>query len=187
MAKIIVPIATGFEEIEAITIVDVLRRADYKVITCGVGSHSICGAHEIEIKCDEEIKNVLYADADAVILPGGIPGTTNLLESEEVNAIVKELNDNKKCVAAVCAAPWVLSAVGVLDGKNATSYPKFAEKLSTSNYLEKSVVCDGNVITSRGVGTALAFSLTIVEYLSGTEKAKELAEAMLVSWASDKH
>ncbi len=187
MQKIIVPLASGFEEIEACTIIDVLRRAELNVVTVGLDSKSVCGSHGIVMECDDLFENILLNDVDAIVLPGGMPGVTNLLASQVLKEMIVELNRNKKCVAAICAAPWVLADAGVLDAKKATCYPKFAEKLCKSNYSENKVVLDGNIITSRGVGTALDFSLTLVQYLKSPVVANSLAEQMLVRWTADEH
>jgi protein deglycase len=187
MPTIIVPIAAGFEEIEACTIIDVLRRAEFNVITAGMESKCVCGSHDIIIECDHLFENIDFTDVDGLVLPGGMPGSGNLLASQKLRKIITELNQREKCIAAICAAPWVLAEAGVLNDKNATSYPDFAEKLAKSNYSNRRVVSDGNLITSRGVGTALEFSLTLVEYFKGFDVTKELAEKMLVNWPSDKH
>jgi protein deglycase len=178
--KILVPFASGFEEIEACTIVDVLRRADYEVIVAGIGDKMIEGSHGIKIECDVLFEGVTIEGYDALVLPGGMPGTSNLLESTLLKSLILAANNKGIIIAAICAAPWVLSEAGILDNKKATSYPNFADKLKTAQYSDEKVVVDGNLITSRGVGTALPFSLKIVELLENKEKANKLAEQMLV-------
>lgn len=173
-------IAEGFEELEALTPVDVLRRAGVAVTTVGVGSEYVTGAHQISVKCDMSDKDFSYdSDLDAVILPGGMPGTTNLSESQIVrNAVVNAFNDGK-LVAAICAAPSVLGRCGVLEGKKATCYPGFENKLKGAEFISLPTVCDGNVITAWGAGAAFDFSLDILEYLTGDSDAgRKMEEAM---------
>ncbi|RAK08465.1 4-methyl-5(b-hydroxyethyl)-thiazole monophosphate biosynthesis [Halanaerobium saccharolyticum] len=180
MAKILIPLAPGFEEIEAITNIDVLRRAGFDVLTAGIGSNEIEGDHGIKIETDTEISKVDAAELKAVVLPGGMPGAANLRESEELLKLIKEVYEEDKLCAAVCAGPIVLEAAGVLKGKNATSYPGFDDQMPSCNYREERVVIDENIITSRGPGVAMEFAMTIVEYLIDAEKRSELEEAMLV-------
>lgn len=180
MTNILIPLAQGFEEIEAVTNIDVLRRAGLKVITVGIGGSQIEGDHGIKIETDTVISEVEADDFDAVVLPGGMPGAANLRDSNELRTIIKKLNQQKKLCAAVCAAPIVLYAAGILDGKDATSYPGFGKDMSQCNYLEDRVVIDENIITARGPGVAMEFALTIVEYLLDKESKNELEKSMLV-------
>lgn len=180
MAKILIPLAEGFEEIEAVTNIDVLRRAGLDVITAGIGSKKIEGDHGIKIETDTEINEIDAADLEAVVLPGGMPGAANLRDSNELRNIIKQLNEENKLCAAVCAAPIVLEAAGILDGKKATSYPGFDKDMPSCNYQEERVVIDGNLITGRGPGVAMEFAMTIVEYLIDEETRIELQKSMLV-------
>lgn len=180
MAKILIPLAEGFEEIEAVTNIDVLRRAGLDVITAGIGSKNIEGDHGIKVEADTVISEIDTADLDAVVLPGGMPGAANLRDSNELRNIIKKLNEENKLCAAVCAAPIVLEAAGILDGKKATSYPGFDKDMPSCNYQEDRVVIDGNLITGRGAGVAVEFAMTLVEYLLDKETKEELQKSMLV-------
>lgn len=180
MGKILIPLAHGFEEIEAITNIDVLRRAGLNVLTAGIGSREIEGDHGIKVETDTEISEVDADELTAVVLPGGMPGAANLRDSEQLLKIIKEVYEEDKLCAAVCAAPIVFDAAGILEGKNATSYPGFDDEMPSCNYREERVVIDGNIITARGPGVAMEFALTIVEYLLDAEEKAKLEEAMLV-------
>jgi 4-methyl-5(b-hydroxyethyl)-thiazole monophosphate biosynthesis len=179
MSKILIPLAEGFEEIEAVTNIDILRRAGLDVLTAGIDSKEIKGDHDINIKADIEIEDVDSSDISAVVLPGGMPGAANLRNSSKLLQLIREVNEKDGLCAAVCAAPIVLEAAGVLEGKNATSYPGFADEMGSANYQEERVVVDGNIITGRGPGVAEEFALTIVEYLLSGKDRKELAASML--------
>ncbi|MGM0548737.1 MAG: DJ-1 family glyoxalase III [Bacillota bacterium] len=180
MAKILIPLASGFEEIEAITNIDVLRRAGLEVLTAGIGSKEIEGDHGIKVKTDTTIEEVKVKDLKAVVLPGGMPGASNLGDSNQLLNIIKKLNEENKLCAAICAAPIVLEAAGILDGKKATSYPSFDKDMSSCNYQNDRVVIDGNLITGRGPGVAMEFAMTIVEYLIDEETKRELQKSMIV-------
>ncbi len=176
MKKVCVLLANGFEEIEALTVVDVLRRANIECNLVSIDKEYVTGAHNITVKADLLIDDVNYVDM--VVLPGGMPGTTNLRDNSKViNLIQNVLKDNKK-VAAICAAPIVLDKASVIDGKDVTSYPGFENELRCANYKEDLVVVSGNIITSRGPATALEFSYNILKEL-GSDKEKSLREEML--------
>jgi 4-methyl-5(b-hydroxyethyl)-thiazole monophosphate biosynthesis len=179
MSKILIPLAEGFEEIEAVTNIDILRRAGLDVLTAGIDSKEIKGDHDINLRADIEIKDVDSSDVSAVVLPGGMPGAANLRNSSKLLQLIREVNEKDGLCAAVCAAPIVLEAAGVLEGKNATSYPGFSDEMVSANYQEERVVVDGNIITARGPGVAEEFALTIVEYLLSGKDRKELAASML--------
>lgn len=177
MKKVAVMLANGFEEIEALTVVDIIRRAN---ITCDMFSISgmeVKGAHDIVVKADKLISEEVK-EYDVIVLPGGMPGATNLRDNEEVIDLVKWFNDNKKIVAAICAAPIVLGKAGIIEGKKVTSYPGFEDELVKVSYLEDYVVVDGNIITSRGPATAMLFAYKILELLQ-CDKWKNLSEGML--------
>ena len=179
---ILVPLATGFEEIEAVTIIDVLRRADLPVVVAGLEPGPCLGAHGLTIHTDQALDQVDPASVRMVVLPGGMPGTTNLMEDDRVLSIVRALHGTQRPVAAICAAPMVLAAAGVLGGREATSHPSVREKLGDARVVDSPrVVRDGLVFTSQGPGTSLEFALALVEELRGPEKASELAQAMLVA------
>ncbi len=173
MAKrVIVPLANGFEEIEAVAIIDVLRRAGLDVIVAGVEGADVIGSHDVALRCDAMIDE--YDRADAIVLPGGMPGSRRLRESEAVRAWVTRLNAEGKLVAAICAAPTVLESCGVLEGRRATSHPSQADEMKRCHYATDAVVVDGNVITSRGAGTAIAFAAEVVRHLVDDATANEI-------------
>lgn len=180
MNKVLIPLAAGFEEIEAITNIDVLKRAGLEVITAGIDAKNIEGDHGIKIEADTEISEIDADDLLAVVLPGGMPGAANLRDSDKLIKIIKKLFEAEKLCAAICAAPIVLEKAGILEGKNATSYPGFEKELISCNYKEDRVVIDENIITGRGPGIAMEFAMTIVEYLLDTEQKIELEKSMLV-------
>ena len=180
--KILIVLADGFEEIEAVTCIDVLRRAELDVKTAGLSGKSVTGAHGIKVEADIMLENYDGA-ADCVVLPGGMPGSKNLQNSKKVAELVKKMNREGKWVTAICAAPALaLASAGVLEGKRATCYPGFESHFAASTkFSAESVVVDGNVVTSRGPGTALSFALELVEKLAGRETAQSLRQGMLVN------
>jgi 4-methyl-5(b-hydroxyethyl)-thiazole monophosphate biosynthesis len=169
-------LADGFEEIEAVTIIDVLRRGDVAVTTASLAGKHVRGSHDITIESDALLDRVSVDSFDALVLPGG-PAAKTLREEPRVQATIKAAADAGKLVAAVCAAPTALEAAGVLRGKRATSYP--GNPLPSAQFVEERVVEDGNIVTSRGPGTTMAFALKLVERLSGAEVAKKTAEKLL--------
>jgi protein deglycase len=181
--KVMVILAEGFEEIEAITIIDILRRANISVISVGLTSRTITGSHSITISSDSLIDDELskLSEYQMVVLPGGLPGSNNLRDDSRIISLLQKMNQEKKYTAAICAAPIVLAKAGLLDGKKATSYPGQLEKLSlpTTQVVKESVVVDGTVITSGGPATAIEFSLALVEILVGNQKRNDLAEKLL--------
>lgn len=181
MANTVVVLATGFEEIEAITPIDVLRRAGVEVITASVGARRVVGAHGVAVEADVTLDEV-PADVDLVVLPGGMPGAESLGDSEAVRALVERTHAAGKRVAAICAAPaMALARTSVLEGKRATCYPGFEQHLPAGvTHVTDRVVVDGRVVTSRGPGTALELSLTLVELLVSKDKADQLRADMLV-------
>lgn len=179
--SILVHLATGFEEIEAITIIDVLRRAGLDVITVSVtGEIKVTGAHNVTIEADQLFLNANYDQADMIILPGGMPGTSNLMNHKGLESQLVKFNGEKKWIGAICAAPMVLGSLGFLKGKNAVCYPGFESKLVGATVSQLPFALDGNIITGRGVGTALDFSLEIVRLLKGSELAGELRSALVI-------
>ncbi|MDA3969910.1 MAG: DJ-1/PfpI family protein [Desulfobulbaceae bacterium] len=170
-------LAHGFEEIEAVTICDVLRRGDIQVTMAGIGATAMRGAHDIIIQAD-----VVLADVgdlfDAIILPGGMGGTENLLGSADVTTLLKRHAEAGKLVAAICAAPWVLARADLLAGVQATIYPGLESKI-TGTCSNDRVVQDGMIITSRGPATAMEFSLALVQELVGEEMGVEVGKGLL--------
>lgn len=182
MSKILIFLAQGFEEIEAVTCIDVLRRAEVEVVTLALDELEVKGAHNIIIKADKSINEVNLKEFDGVLLPGGMPGAANLRDNGKVINIVKEFNDTGKLVSAICAAPIVLEKAGVIMGRNATSYPGFNKEMESCNYKEDRVVVDGNIITAKGPGVALEFAMLVVNYLQGKEMVTKLKEEMITNF-----
>ncbi len=168
-------LADGFEEIEALATLDILRRADLPVLTVGVTGETVTGAHSISVEADISIGEVEPDRMEALILPGGMPGTTNLEKSEDVMALLAFAAENNILICAICAAPMILGKKGLLAGKRATCYPGF-EKYLTGATLEKGVIKDGNIITASGAGVALSFGYTICDALGrdGDKLKKEM-------------
>lgn len=180
--KILIPFADGFEEIEAVTNVDVLRRVGIEVISVTLNNKIVKGAHNIEFLTDCHISEINIEDFDGIILPGGMPGATNLRESKEVLNILKELDRKNKLIAAICAAPIVLKEADIIENINITSFPGFEDELKSGNYLRERVVVDGNVITGRGPGVTLEFAIAIVDYLLGDNVSKKVKKDMIVNF-----
>lgn len=175
-------LAQGFEEIEAITVIDILRRAGKEVVTVGIGGRNITGAHGIAVAADTDDKSaVLDGKLEMVFLPGGMPGTLNLDKSDFVEKALAYCMANDLYIAAICAAPSVLGHKGVLEGKKASCYPGFEKELKGAEVSYDPVSVDGKVITSRGPATAMAFGLKLAEILTSAEAAKKTGEAMLCS------
>ena len=166
MAKIYVFLADGCEEIEALTPVDLLRRAGEDVCTV-----SIMGRKEVT---DETIEEGEFDDGDMLVLPGGMPGTLNLAGNETLAALIRSYDDQGKKLAAICAAPSILGVMGILKDKNAVCFPGFEEKLAGANVLDVPAVTDKNVTTGRGMGAATDFALELIRVLQGEDKAKEI-------------
>ncbi|MFC1643448.1 DJ-1 family glyoxalase III, partial [Myxococcota bacterium] len=157
----------------------VLRRAQLDVVTAALQTKRVTGSHGIEMAADTELGAVNPAEFEAVVLPGGMPGSVHLRDDARVRRIVQELHRSDRLVAAICAAPMVLEAAGVLAGRRATSFP--GEQLPSARYCEQRVVVDGNLVTSRGAGTAMEFALALVRHLTNAEVADGLAERMLAN------
>ena len=172
-------LAEGFEEVEALCPLDLLRRAGLPVVTVGVGGLRVRGSHGIVVEADLADTEYFDKAPDMVILPGGMPGTLNLAKSEVVRAAVETAADHDGFLAAICAAPSVLGDMGLLRGKEAICYPGFEERLTGAVISKRSVVRDGNIITAAGMGVALDFGLELVSALMGAEKAEELRHAVL--------
>ena len=180
MKKTGVFLAEGFEEIEGLTVVDILRRAGIEVVTISImGKKEVYGSHQIGVLADTLFEEVDFEEYEGIVLPGGMPSTTNLGSHPGVADVVKSFAKNGKLVAAICAAPSVLGQAGVLAGKKAACYPGFEDKLDGAQAVYEEVAEDGNIITSRGMGTAIPFGLRLAAYLTTEEKAKELAEAII--------
>ncbi|MQN00799.1 MAG: DJ-1/PfpI family protein [Lachnospiraceae bacterium] len=174
MSKVAILIADGCEECEALIQVDMLRRAKIDIDMVSVSdSRQVTSARNITFICDRVLSDLDPDAYDGVILPGGMPGTTNLKENPKVISLIKKYNAEKKLVAAICAAPTVLGYAGILKGRNATCYPGMEDGLTGALKKTDPVVRDGNVITSRGLGTALSFAGAIIEYFTDQATAKD--------------
>lgn len=180
--NVIVFLAEGFEEVEALTVVDYLRRVKpitVQMIAIGDSLH-VSGSHHIEVKANKHIDELAELDAyEAVIIPGGMPGAANLRDDQRVIKIVREMNEAGKLVAAICAGPIVLEKAKIIDGKRMTSFPGFEKDFPNSFYQADAVVRDKNIITSRGPGTAVDFALEIVTVLVGEKEAETLRKNIL--------
>ncbi|MEM5834950.1 MAG: DJ-1/PfpI family protein [Candidatus Aenigmatarchaeota archaeon] len=177
--KVLVPLAEGFEEIEAITIIDVLRRAKIEVVTAFLQSNIVEGAHKIKVMADKRISEINEDEFDAIVLPGGNPGYINLANSKTVLELIKKFDEKNKVIGAICGAPLVLAKAGVIENKIATCYPGLEKNLPKPK--EGRVVIDKNIITSKGPGTALLFAIKLVEMLAGKKEAMRLKEELVVS------
>ena len=176
MATVLVPLAQGCEELEAVTIIDLLRRAGITVITAGLDNKPVKASRGTVLIPDTTLDTVMAQDFDMIVLPGGLPGADHLNQDPRIHTLLKQLAKADKYTAAICAAPKVLASVGLLNGKHATSYPGSIDdnQMQHMVYEEKSVVIDGRVITSRGPGTAMDFALTLIEQLLGKAKRDEV-------------
>ena len=183
MAEALVFLATGFEEIETVTIVDVLRRAGVTVTVAGLTPNAVEGAHAMKIAPDKSIDDIDVNDFDAIVVPGGNPGYKNLRKDQRVIDMIKKAFDSNKIVSAICAAPAVLSDAGVLEGKTCTIYPGMENELEKGGGKPKQdmVVEDGNLITSRGPATALPFALKLAEKLAGKEAAEAVSKKTMAN------
>ncbi len=180
MKKIGIFMAEGCEEIEGLTVVDIARRANIEITMISInGKKEVTGSHGITFIADALSTEVNYSEFDGLVLPGGMPGTLNLGADEIVNAQLKEFAMTGKLVAAICAAPTVLGAAGILVGKNATCHPGHEEKLTGATCSTDDVVIDGNIITSRGMGTSIEFALAIVRYLGDGETARSVEKGLV--------
>ncbi len=181
MSEIVIFLADGFEEVEAVTPADYLRRAGIDVVLAGVGTSKPTGARGISINTNIRISD-FKGIPEGVVLPGGLPGAQNLADSEDVYRICREVMDSGGMVASICAAPaLVLGSFKMLDGRRYTCYPGFEENDSSGLFSDNRVVVDGNLITSRGAGTAAEFSLAIIRYLLDDETAERIAASVLLS------
>lgn len=173
-------LADGFEEIEALCVLDLLRRNKVETKTVGVTGKTVNGSHNIPVICDVTENEINVNDSfDMIILPGGLPGSDNLNASSVVDAFIKKAYEDDKFICAICAAPYVLGVRGILEGKNATCYPGFEDRLKGANYINTGVVRDGKIITGRAMGSATDFALEIVEALLD-KKAREKTKSSII-------
>jgi len=179
MKRVLIPLAPGFEEIEALAVVDILRRAGAEVLLAGTVDGPIEGRNKIKILADTSLDSVKEQDFDMIVLPGGAVGTENLKKDPRIKDIVERLYKKGRLITAICAAPTVLSAIGITAGKTVTSHPTVRTKLDKEKISEERVVVDGNIITSQGPGTAIEFAFKLVEILFGKDKVVEVNKGVL--------
>ncbi len=173
-------LANGFEEIEAITIIDILRRAEKEVITVGIGDNIIRGAHGMVVVADTQDNMIELDDKlEMIFLPGGMPGTLNLERSAVVQSAIDYCVENDKYIAAICAAPSILGHKGILDGKKACCYPGFEQELKGADVNYDAVNADGKIVTSRGAGTAIKLALKLVELFTSPERSKLMGDSLV--------
>ena len=175
--KVAVLLAEGFETIEALTTVDILRRAGVECHTFATKNQEVTTSHHITLKADK-VFNEEIKEYDMVVLPGGMPGAVNLRDDEKVNEVVKQFYNEDKIVAAICAGPITFGKLGIVNGKNVTCYPGFEDELKGCNYKEELVVTDGNIITGRGPAAAVQFAFEILKHTK-PEKVEEIKKGML--------
>jgi len=175
-------LAKGFEELEALAPVDVLRRAGVEIKTVGVTGKRVSGSHGISVNCDITIAEATFDELEGIILPGGLPGTTNLEADETVQRFIDYCAENSKVIGAICAAPMILGHKGLLRGKNAVCYTGFEKELTGARMLDRPAVRDGNIVTGWGAGGAMEFALLYLEVISESEElAKKIARNMRFS------
>lgn len=181
MARVLVPLAQGCEELEAITIIDLLRRAEIEVVSAGLTADSVTCSRGVVIVPDVALENVLDEHFDMIVLPGGLPGADYLEDDTRIRQLLQNIRQQGGYIAAICAAPKVLASAGLLADKRVTSYPGVVDKmeLPATQYVDQAVVSDGKVITSRGPGTAMDFALELIEKLSGKERRKRVETALV--------
>ena len=181
MARVLVPLAQGCEELEAVTVIDLLRRAGIDVVTAGLDDQTVTASRGVRLIPDALLADVMEEDFDMIVLPGGLPGADHLDEDARIRALLTSMSQSGRYTAAICAAPKVLASVGLLEGKSATSYPGIIDAmgLETTEVLEDPVVIDGKVVTSRGPGTAMDFALVLIEQLVGPEKRREVEKGLV--------
>jgi protein deglycase len=179
MKRVLVPIAPGFEEIEAVTVIDILRRAGVEVTVAGTVSGEIAGRSRIKLMPDVLLEAAAAREFDMIVLPGGSEGAENLKKDPRVKQILRDTAARGHYLTAICAAPTVLSAAGLLDGKKVTSHPSVKGDLSETKYSDDRVVTDGRIITSRSPGTAMEFAMKLVEVLENRSKMEEVNKSVL--------
>jgi len=169
MASVLVPLAHGCEELEAVTVVDLLRRAGIEVVTAGLDDRPVQASRGMVLLADMTLEEALQREYDMVVLPGGLPGADHLRDDARIIGLLRQMAAAGRYTAAICAAPRVLAHAGLLDGRRATSYPGALDAAAVPGleYLDQAVVADDQVVTSRGPGTAMDFALELIEILAG--------------------
>ncbi|MDD2513005.1 MAG: DJ-1/PfpI family protein [Proteiniphilum sp.] len=181
MKKVALFLANGFEEIEALVTVDILRRAQIPVLTVSITQEKrVTGAHNIPLIADAVFRETNFSEVGVLVLPGGMPGAQHLNEHEGLKKLIREFNQRGERIAAICAAPMVLGGLGLLREKRATCYPGFEEKLTGAHVTGEKVVTDRNITTGKGPGLAFDFALALVEQIAGSDKRKETERGLLL-------
>lgn len=178
MASVLVPLAQGCEELEAVTVIDLLRRAGIGVITAGLDAQPVRGSRGTVLIPDTTLEEAAKQRFDMLVLPGGLPGADHLNDDPRIHGLLKQISETGGYTAAICAAPKVLASSGLLEGRTATSFPGALDAYTGFDYSQAPVVQDGKVITSRGPGTAMDFALTLIENLVGKPKRDEVEAAL---------
>jgi 4-methyl-5(b-hydroxyethyl)-thiazole monophosphate biosynthesis len=181
MKKVLLPLAQGCEELEAVTIIDLLRRAGIEVVTAGLDEQAVIASRGVRLLPDVQLDDVMEQEFDMLVLPGGLPGADHLDADRRIHALLQKMSQSGSYTAAICAAPKVLAHAGLLDGKAATGYPGVLDsmELPATHISGDAVVIDGKVVTSRGPGTAMEFALTLIAQLLGEEKRNEVEQALV--------
>lgn len=174
MASVLVPLAQGCEELEAVTVVDLLRRAGVHVVTAGLDNAPVRASRGVVLLADMTLDEALKQEYDMLVLPGGLPGADHLDGDPRIRGLLRTMADSGRYTAAICAAPKVLASTGLLEGKKVTSFPGVLDAFADLDYRSDPVVQDGRMITSRGPGTAMDFALTLIENLLGMDKRNEV-------------
>jgi len=183
MKRVVVPFTEGVEEIELVAVADILRRAGIEVTMASLDGQAVTGRSNIIIQPDAALEEVMNLNWDMIVLPGGLPNAHLLRDNANVRSVVERLRDQRKSIAAICAAPTALAAYGITEGRSVTSYPAMKDAMQqlapSSTYCDDAVVEDDFLITSRGAGTAVEFSLRLVAKLMGEAKAAEIRESIV--------
>ena len=181
MARVLVPLAEGCEELEAVTVIDLLRRAGVEVVTAGLGDGPVRASRGVVLLPDRTLDQVLGEEFDMIVLPGGLPGADHLDADPRIHTLLQRMAEQDRYTAAICAAPKVLLNAGLLDGHKATAYPGVIDGQMTADaqLLSDAVVTDGRVVTSRGPGTAMDFALTLIEQLLGPGQRRAVEEPLM--------
>ncbi len=182
MKKVAVFLAEGFEEIEAIGAIDILRRAEIDVTTVSItDTLEVAGAHNVKVSADKTIKEIDFNNFEVIVLPGGMPGAKNLNENETLKEHIKNFAENGKTIGAICAAPFILGNMRLLEGKKAAVYPGFEPELFGAEVINEAVVVDENITTGRGPGKVFDFALELVEQIAGMGTRKKIEDDMLLT------
>lgn len=181
MARVLVPLANGCEELEAVTIIDLLRRAGIEVVTAGLTDGPVTASRGVVLLPDSTLDLVLGDEFDMIVLPGGLPGADNLDADPRIHTLLQRMAEQDRYTAAICAAPKVLMNAGLLDGRKVTAYPGLidGQLAASSQFTSDAVVTDGRVVTSRGPGTAMDFALTLIELLLGSDQRRAVEEPLV--------